>query len=55
LARTQKPEPDLVGKAAKALKNPKTASLRTIRQMAAVVMDDQEYDPQPHRPKPTRG
>ena len=55
LARTQKPEPDMVGKAAKALKNPKTGSLRTIRRMAAVVMDDQEYDPQPHRPKPTKG
>lgn len=55
MARIQKPEPDLVGKAAKALKNPKTASLKTIRRMAAVVMDDQEYDPKPHGPKRSSG
>ncbi len=51
MARKQKPEPDLVEKAARALKNPKTASLKTIQRMAAVILDDQEYDPQPHRGK----
>jgi beta-phosphoglucomutase-like phosphatase (HAD superfamily) len=51
MARKQKPEPDLVAKAAKALKNPKTASLKTVQRMAAVVLDDEQYDPQLHRPK----
>jgi hypothetical protein len=53
MTRKQKPPPDLVSKAAKALKNPDTASKLTIRRMAAIVLDDQEYDPQKHRPKPT--
>jgi beta-phosphoglucomutase-like phosphatase (HAD superfamily) len=52
MARIQKPEPDLVTKAAKALNDPKAASLKTIRRMAAVVLDDEQYDPKPHRPKP---
>jgi hypothetical protein len=55
MARKQKPEPDLVEKAARALSDPKKASLKTIRRMAAVILDDQEFDPQPHRPKPSRG
>jgi hypothetical protein len=37
-----------VSKAAKALKNPKTASGSTIKRMATIVLDDQEYDPKPH-------
>jgi hypothetical protein len=53
MARKQKPELDLVKKAARALSDPKTASLKTIRRMAAVILDDQEFDPQPHRPKPS--
>lgn len=52
MARIQKPEPDLVRKAAQALKNPKTASLKTVQRLAALALDDQEYDPKPHRPKP---
>jgi hypothetical protein len=51
MARKQRPEPDLVEKAARALRNPKTASLKTIRRMAGVLLDDQQYDPQPHRPR----
>ena len=53
MARKQKPPPDLVTKAAKALKTG-IASKQTIKRLAAVVLDDQEYDPQPHRAaKPT--
>jgi beta-phosphoglucomutase-like phosphatase (HAD superfamily) len=51
MARKQKPEPDLVRKAAQALKKPEHASLRTIKRMAAIILDDKEYDPEPHRPK----
>ena len=55
MARKHKPAPDLVEKAAKALKNPKTASLRTVRRMAAVLLDDQEFAPQPHPVRPKSG
>ena len=54
MARRQKPEPDLVQKAARALKNPKTASLKTIQRMAA-LSDDEQYDPEPHRLKSNSG
>ena len=53
MARHQKPEPDLVKKAARALTDPKQASLKTIKRMAAVILDDQEFDPQPHRQNKT--
>jgi hypothetical protein len=49
--RVQKPPPDLVSKAADAIKHPQDASLRTIKRMAAVILDDQKYDPKPHAPK----
>lgn len=52
MARYQKPEPDLVSKAGKAFKNPRTASLKTIQRLAALALDDQKYDPEQHRPKP---
>jgi hypothetical protein len=55
MARKQKPEPDLVEKAGRALKNPRTASLKTIQRMAAVLLDDEQYDPQRHRPKSKNG
>jgi hypothetical protein len=55
MARKHKPEPDLVDKAAEALKNPKAASPRTIQRMAAVLLDDQEFALQPHRPRPKPG
>jgi hypothetical protein len=55
MARKQKPEPDLVEKAAKALRNPKAASLKTIQRMAAVLLDDEQYDPEPHRLRAKRG
>jgi hypothetical protein len=54
MARKQKPEPDLVEKAARALTDPKRASLKTIQRMAAVILDDQEFNPQLHRPKTGR-
>jgi hypothetical protein len=54
MARAQKPQRDLVQKAAKALKNPKTASLRTVQRMAAIVLDDAEFDPEPHKPTKRR-
>ena len=41
--------PDLVTKAAKALEDPATASKQTIKRLAAVVLDDQQYDPKPHK------
>jgi hypothetical protein len=55
MARKQKPEPDLVKKAARALSDPKRASLKTIRRLAAVILDDQEFNPQIHKPKSRNG
>jgi hypothetical protein len=47
LAQGRKPPPDLVSKAAKALKHPEEASKRTIKRMAAEILDDQEWNPKP--------
>jgi hypothetical protein len=54
MARKQKPPPDLVSKADRALKTG-IASKQTIKRLAAIVLDDQEYDPRPHRAKKATG
>lgn len=45
-AKRRKPPIDLVQKAAEALRHPEYASQRTIKRMAAEVVDNQQYNPQ---------
>lgn len=45
--KRHKPPADLVHKAAQALSHPDKASLRTIKRMAAEVLDNQQYDTKP--------
>lgn len=45
----QKPTDKLASDAGKALKDPKTASPRVIRSLAARVLDSEKNDPQPHK------
>jgi|GEM_PF-3655526 len=55
--KRHKPPPDLVEKAADALRRPEDASKRTIKRMAAEVLDNQQYNPQKSnapKPKPVR-
>jgi hypothetical protein len=54
VAEIEKPMPDLVKMAARALKKPETASKRTIQRMAARILDDQKNDPEPHKPSPKK-
>lgn len=42
-----KPPVDLVKKAAEALDHPEKASMRTIKRLAAEVLDNQQYDSKP--------
>ncbi len=42
-----KPPPDLVKKAAEAMTHPEKASQRTIKRLAAEVLDNQQYDSKP--------
>jgi hypothetical protein len=50
MAERHKPPVDLVSKAAKALTHPEDASKRTIKRMAAEILDNQEWNPKPPPP-----
>lgn len=53
--KRHKPPPDLVEKAADALRRPEKASMRTVKRMAAEVLDNQQYNPKKSTaPKPNR-
>jgi hypothetical protein len=52
MAEKEKPQPDIVKKAAKFMKDPSSATPTDIKRMAARILDDQKNDPQPHKPKP---
>jgi hypothetical protein len=51
----QKPEYDVVQRAAQILKDPKTATQLDAQRMAARILDDEKNAPKPNRtvPKPT--
>ena len=49
----QKPQPDIVKVASKAMKHPETVTQAEVRRMGARILDDQKNDPDPH--KPTKG
>jgi hypothetical protein len=55
VAEKQKPQYDVVKRAAKILKDPSTATQEDARRMAARILDDEKNDPDPNRttPKPT--
>lgn len=50
----QKPEYDVVKRAAKLLDNPKSATPTDVKRMASRIMNDEKNAPQPNRtvPKP---
>jgi hypothetical protein len=50
MAEKQKPNPKIVRKAARALKNPKSSAF--VKSASARILDDQKNDPDPHKPKP---
>jgi hypothetical protein len=50
----QKPQPDIVKTAAKALKDPSAVTPEEIKRMAARILDDQKNDPEPHKPAPAK-
>ena len=49
MAEKQKPSPKIASDAARALKDPKTATPKVIQRFAARIMDDEKNDPKPHR------
>ena len=51
MAEKQKPQADIVKKAAKFMKHPETATKTDIKRMAGRILDDQKNDPEPHKPK----
>ena len=46
----QRPQPEIVKTAAKALKDPSAVTPEEIKRMAARILDDQKNDPEPHKP-----
>src|SRR6185312_4236002 len=50
----QKPQPDIIKGAARAMKHPETVTVREAQRMAARLMDDQKNDPEPHQPGRSR-
>lgn len=51
MTEKQKPTPKLAHDAARALKDPKTATPAIIQSLAARVLDSEKNDPQPHKPE----
>jgi len=51
MAEKQRPKPAIVQVAARALKNPETATKAEIKEMAARILADQKNDPEPHKKK----
>jgi hypothetical protein len=51
MAEKQKPQVDIVKRAAKLIKDPAAATKSDIKRMAARILDDQKNDPEPHKPK----
>ncbi len=47
----QKPQPDIVKVASKAMKHPETVTKTEVKRMGTRIMDDQRNDPDPHKPK----
>lgn len=54
MVEKQKPQFDIVRRAAEILKDPSTATQLDAQRMAARILDDEKYDPAPNRimPKP---
>jgi hypothetical protein len=50
VSEKQKPTEDLASAAGRAINDPKTATPRIIRSLAARVLDSEKNDPEPHRP-----
>jgi|GEM_PF-5272033 len=48
MAEKHKPARKVVKAAAKAMKRPKTMTLKTIKSISARILDDQKNDPLPH-------